>query len=157
MLCRRSLVIVRVLLCGCLALGLSACARPAALLEASVRLLEQQASARLLPALPSELILEALRAIDRGDPGAVRPLFAPEAPAPHVAITRLVTRWPGALFGQPTAFVGIGPYPTVERFAPFQIGQVVMIPIRGRCAKGTLEAHIVVQMTAGGWRLFDVH
>jgi hypothetical protein len=154
---RRHSFIVRLLLCSYLLLGLSACARPAALLEAGARLLEEQTSARLLPALPSELILEALRAIDRGDPGAVRPLFAPGAPAPDVAIARLVTRWPGALFGQPTAFVGIGPYPTVERFAPVQIGQVVMIPIRGRCATGTLEAHIVVQMTARGWRLFDVH
>ncbi|NWF80900.1 MAG: hypothetical protein HXY37_12765 [Chloroflexi bacterium] len=157
MLCRRSFVVIRLLLCSCLLLGLGACARPAALLETGVRLLEEQTHARLLPVLPSELILEALRAIDRGDRASVRALFAPGAPAPDAAITRLATRWPGALFGQPAAVVGIGPYPTVERFAPVQIGQIAMIPIRGRCAKGTLEAHIVVQMTAGGWRLFDVH
>lgn len=157
MVCRRSIAVVRLMFCFSLVLSLSACARPAALLEAGACLIEEQTSARLLPVLPSELIIEALRAIDRGDSDAVRPLFAPGAPAPDDAITRLVTRWPGALFGQPTSFVRIGPYPSFQRFARIPIGQIEMIPVRGRGTTGTLAVHVAVQMTPAGWRLFAIH
>lgn len=156
MVSRLSGVVVRLLLCFSLSIGLSGCARASALLEAGTRTVERHINVDVLPLLPAELILEALRALDRGDLAAVRARFASGAPAPDAAVTRLRARWPGALFGQPAASVSIGPHTAFERFTRVPLGQIETIAIRGRCATGTLEARIIVQMTPGGWRLFDV-
>lgn len=139
-----------------LTFGLSACATPSTLLEATVLLVERQSDARLLPTMPAELVREVLVALDRGDLGAARALFAPGAPRPNDALAQLAAIWPGDIFGQPRASLSIGPYQTRERLALVAPGQIEAIPVAGRCPSGSFEARLIVQMTPDGWRLFDV-
>ncbi len=139
-----------------LTLGLSACSTPADPLETAAQVVESYSDAQLLPGLPIELVGQVLFALDRGDLPAARALFAPGAPRPEAALARLAARWPGPILGQPRASLSIGPYRTHSRLAQTPAGAFEAIPVAGRCATGSFEARLILQMTPTGWRLFDI-